>query len=247
MTTNQLILAIDLGTSGPKVSLVSAHGDIVGTAFAPTKLHLLPGGGAEQEPDDWWQAISTAAKQVLAENQEMAAQIKAVCCTSQWSGTVAVDADGRALHNAIIWMDARGAEPLKAITGGPIKVEGYGPGKLLRWLRLTGGAPGHAGKDPTAHIAFLKQNHPHIFEQTYKFLEPKDYLNLRLTGLFAASYDSIALHWVTDNRDLRRVDYDGRLLKMAGLPRQKLPDLRRAVDILGPILPDIAADWGLPP
>ncbi len=247
MSSEKTILAVDLGTSGPKVALVTARGDIIGSAFEPTGLILLPGGGAEQDPADWWQAISKAAKRALAQNRTAARRIAAVCCTSQWSGTVAVNADGRPLMNAIIWMDARGAEPLKAITGGPIRMEGYSPSKLLRWLRLTGGAPSHVGKDPLAHIAYIKQAHPDIYAQTYKFLEPKDYLNLRLTGQFAASFDSIALHWVTDNRDLRRVDYDGRLLQIAGLPRQKLPDLRRAVDMLGPILPEIAAEWGVPP
>src|SRR5262249_29277498 len=81
---------------------------------------------------------------------------------------------------------------------------------------------------------------------TYKFLEPKDYLNLRLTGRFAASYDSITLHWLTDNRDIRRIAYDDRLLALAGVERDKLPDLKHATDILGPLTPAAAAELGLP-
>ena len=42
---------------------------------------------------------------------------------------------------------------------------------------------------------------PEIYERTYKFLNVPDYLNLRLTGRMAASYDSIMTSWVTDNRD----------------------------------------------
>ena len=56
-------------------------------------------------------------------------------------------------------------------------------------------------------------------------LEPKDFLNLKLTGQFAAGTDSIVLHWVTDNRDIHNIHYSDRLLRMAGLEREKLPDL----------------------
>ncbi|MBI5349341.1 MAG: hypothetical protein HZB77_08525, partial [Chloroflexi bacterium] len=51
------MLAIDLGTSGPKVALVSAEGDVADYEFEETPLILFPNGGAEQNPDDWWQAI----------------------------------------------------------------------------------------------------------------------------------------------------------------------------------------------
>ena len=56
-------------------------------------------------------------------------------------------------------------------------------------------------KIPLCHILWIKQNQPDIYRKTYKFLDPKDYINLRFTGKFAATYDSILLHWVTDNRD----------------------------------------------
>ena len=55
------------------------------------------------------------------------------------------------------------------------------------------------------------------------------------TGRFAASYDSITLHWVTNNRDISQITYDDTLLKMVGLERDKLPDLKRAIDVLGPV------------
>ena len=54
------ILAIDLGTGGPKAALVGLDGDITGHEFEPTDLILLPDGGAEQDPEAWWTAITTA-------------------------------------------------------------------------------------------------------------------------------------------------------------------------------------------
>jgi len=242
---HKYILAIDLGTSGSKVALVSTGGKVIDYGFKETPVLLLPNGGAEQRPDDWWSAIKATTRDLLAKRSVPVEDIVAVSCTTQWSGTVAVDKDGNHLMNAIIWMDSRGAPYLKRIIGGRVKVQGYGIWKLLTWLRLTGGVPGQAGKDPIAHILFIKNEFPEIYNETYKFLEPKDYLNMRLTGRFAASYGSIALHWLTDNRDISNVVYDDRLIKMSTVDREKLPDLKRAVDILGPIKPEVARELGL--
>jgi xylulokinase len=242
---NKYILAIDLGTSGPKVALASTQGEIVGYEFEPTRVILLPNGGAEQNPDDWWDAIKKAAARLLAKRLVAIDDIVAISCTTQWSGTVAVDRAGKHLMNAIIWMDARGAPYVQQITRGLIQVQGFGIAKLLTWLRLTGGIPTHSGKDPIAHILYIKNELPEIYRATVKFLEPKDYLNLRLTGKCAASYDSIALHWLTDNRHIANVVYDARLLRMSGVEREKLPELKRAVDMLGAIKPEVAAELGL--
>ena len=116
---------------------------------------------------------------------------------------------------------------------GQVNVLGYDVRKLQRWIRLTGGAPGHSGKDPTAHILWIRDTEPDVYRATYKFLEPVDWLNQRLTGRFSASYDSIAAHWVTDNRHINSIDYDDTLLRMSGLERSKLPDIVPSATIMG--------------
>lgn len=239
------VLAVDLGTSGAKVGLVSVAGHVMDWEFEPTQLYILPEGGAEQDPADWEHAVLAAAHRLLDRNVVARDDVVAICCTTQWSGTVAVDDSGRSLMNAIIWMDARGERYVRDITGGLLTVEGYGVDKLLTWLRLTGGIPAHSGKDSIAHVLTIKHEFPEVYAAADCFLEPKDYLNFWLTGIAAASYDSIALHWVTDNRDISRIDYHPRLLELVAVPRGKLPDLRRAVDILGPLRPEIASELGL--
>ena len=150
------ILAIDLGTSGPKAALVTVQGQVVDYEFQEVELVLLPGGGAEQKPDEWWEAILTVAKKVLAKRLVPADDIVAVSCTTQWSGTVAIDRDGRPLMNAIIWMDTRGSRYVDQITDGIIKVENYSLFKLQKWLRLTGGG---------AHPLGQRSHSPHPVHQ----------------------------------------------------------------------------------
>ncbi len=240
------ILAIDLGTSALKVALVSTAGDVVAAEQETCQVDLLPGGGAEQDPEGWWDLITRASSRLAARGVVPPDSIAAVCCTAQWSGTVPVAADGSPVRNAIIWMDSRGAAYARSITSGPVRVQGYGVDKLARWIRISAGLPTRSGKDPVAHIGWLKTAEPDAYRRTQLFLEPKDWLNLRLTGRAAASYDSIALHWVTDNRHPDRIDYDPVLLRLAGLDRAKLPELMAATDILGPVLAGQAAALGIP-
>jgi xylulokinase len=242
----QHVLAIDLGTSALKVALVSTAGEVVASEQETHSVTLLPGGGAEQDPGHWWALITKASARLMGRGTVPAGSVAAVACTAQWSGTVPVDADGQPIRDAIIWMDSRGAPYVRRITGGAVKVQGYGVDKLARWLRTTAGIPAQSGKDPIAHILWLKHSEPETYRRAHQFLEPKDWLNAQLTGRSAASFDSIALHWVTDNRHPDRIRYDPALLRLAGIERPKLPELLAATDILGPLSPGPAAALGVP-
>jgi xylulokinase len=240
------ILAIDLGTSALKVALVSTAGEVVASEQETSHVRLLPGGGAEQDPGRWWDLITTASSRLMAGAAVPAESVAAVACTAQWSGTVPVDSRCRPLRDAIIWMDSRGAPYVRRVTRGTVSVQGYGVDKLARWLRTTGGIPAHSGKDPIAHILWLKHEEPETYRRAHLFLEPKDWLNARLTGRPAASFDSIALHWVTDNRRPDRISYDRALVRLTGIERSRLPELLPATDVLGPLLPGPAGALGVP-
>ena len=189
MTSEKLILAVDLGTSGMKVALITITGKVIGWESEPIHLVLTRDGGAEQSPDEWWQAFLSAAGRLVKQNQEAGQNVIAVCCSTQGEGTIPVDRAGNAISNAILWMDMRGAPYLQKQLNGSININGAGISKVLRFIRLTGGMPSMTGKDPAGHMIFIRETQPEIYASTYKFLNVLDYMNLRLTGEFAASFD----------------------------------------------------------
>jgi xylulokinase len=240
------VLTIDLGTSGPKVALFTFDGEFVDGDFTPVELEVLPDGGVEQSPEAWWAGATAASRRLMDRAPVAPADVVAVAVTSQWSGTVAVDRDGVPLHDAIIWMDARGADETRRVVGGAVRLQGYEPRKLRKWISRTGGAPALSGKDSISHILWLQCERPEVARNTWKYLEPKDWLNLKLTGSCVATQDSIVLHWVTDNRDPARIVYDPELLQLVGVPRSQLPDLVPATSVIGPLTAASAEELGIP-
>ena len=142
------VLTIDLGTSGPKVALFTFDGVFVDGDFTPVELNAAAR-----------RRRRAVARRVVARRRRRrptrdgtrrrsrADDVVAVAVTSQWSGTVPIDRDGTPLHDAIIWMDARGADDVQRVVGGPVRVQGYEPRKLRTWISSTGGAPALSGKD----------------------------------------------------------------------------------------------------
>jgi xylulokinase len=239
------ILAIDHGTSGAKTAIVSTQGNVVDWEFEEVPLHLIGKQGAEQDPNDWWNAIVNTSKKLIDKEHVPVEDIVGVCNSGQWAGTVAVDKNGYHLMNCIIWMDTRGAPYIKELHKGLIKISGYSLLKALKWIKITGGAPSTVGNDPIGHIFLIRNEYSDVYEKTYMFLEPQDYVNLRLTGQFAASEASIHMHFITDIRDINKIHYSKKLLKKLKLEPEKFPQLKKSIDILGPIKSEVADLIGL--
>ena len=239
------VLAFDHGTSGMKSAIVDSMGQVMDFEFKDTPLYFSPNGGAEQDPQDWWEALLQTAKKLLQRKSVPPDQIVAIGISSTFSSTVAVDKNGEHLMNSLTWMDSRGAPYIQKRIAGFPEVNGLNVFKALKWISKTAGAPSPSGKDDIAHVLLTKHEFPEVYEKTFMFLPSKDYLNLRLTGQFAASYDSMHLFWVTNIKDINKMYYDDKLLKMAGIDRNKLPPMKQATDILGTVTASVADEIGI--
>jgi xylulokinase len=241
-----LVLGYDFGTSAVKAALFDRDGVIAAQASRPLALHLPEAGWAEQDAEEWWRAMAAATSDLLAAKPAAESRIAAIGLSAQMGGLVPVDGEGNALRRALIWLDTRSAEIAREITGGQLRVAGYGPLKLARWLRLTGGAPSLSGKDAISKIVWLRRHRPALWPRIARLLDVKDYILARCTGRFITSPDCAHLTWLFDARAGRKC-WSPALLKSIGLDPARLPGIGRASEVAGGLTEKAAAALGLFP
>ena len=142
-----------------------------------------------------------------------------------------VDKEGKALMNPMIWLDARSTEQIDRELRHGIKIEGINAFKLLKSLNISGGIAGTA-KDPVWKYMWIKENKPDVFAKTYKWLDVKDYLELRCTGEFKQTYDSAHLTWCYDTRP-EKLGWSKSLCKMFKVNMDHLPEVVKSTDKVG--------------
>jgi xylulokinase len=239
------VLAVDLGTGGPKVGFVSLDGRVAWQDHLRIETTWLPGGGAEQDAAGWWAVVSDAARRGLTSGAFDPASVVAVSVTGLWASTVPVDEAGLPVGGAILWMDSRGGRFSRKVISGP--VAGYAPRPALQWIRRSGGAPSASGADPIGHMLYLQHAEPEVYRRARWLIEPVDYLSMCFTGVAAASHASMTAAWLTDNRRLDSMSYDPVLLRLAGIDGDKLPPLQPTGSVIGEVRAEVAKDLGLPP
>jgi ribulokinase len=179
------VIGIDGGTESLRAHVFDLSGRSrgVGTCAYPTAFPEP--GQAEQNPDDWWHAAGVAVHEALAASGVAAGQITAVACDTTSCTVVALDADGRPLRPCLLWMDVRAHREAAAVAtcGDPA-------------LRLNGGGAGPVSPEWMIPKAlWLKRNQPDVWDRAAMVGEYQDYLNLRLTGRWAASLNNITMRW----------------------------------------------------
>jgi xylulokinase len=239
--SERFALAVDLGSGALKVGVLSLEGGVVAAAQAPLSTQRAPGGVAVQDGAHWWELVRELSGQVLAAVPRD--RVVAVACTGQWASTIPVDAAGEPVGPSLMWQDTRGAEHTRRVVGG--RLAGYSPRALALWIRRTAGVPSHDGGDPVSHILHLEREEPQVAAAARWYLEPVDYLNMRFTGVAAASHASMTGAWLTDNRRLERLAYDAALIRRVGIDGAKLPPLVATGTLMGALHPAVAAELGL--
>jgi xylulokinase len=100
------VLGIDLGTSEAKVAVFALDGRLVGLGRSGYALDTGPGGRAEQDPRDWWAAVSAAVRSIDLDGLD----VRAICGTTQGPTLVACDDEGTPVRPAVTWQDRRAGD-----------------------------------------------------------------------------------------------------------------------------------------
>lgn len=221
-----IVLACDLGGTSFRAALVDDTG-------ATRAQHAIAGpvscddrsGASEIEPDAWWNLLVEACAGLAAEAPALFDAIEAVAICGVTRTQVFLDRDGRSLRPAMTWKDTR-ADALAA---------------RLR-ERLDAAHPESTVVNafhPLARLAWLRKQEPATFGKLACLLEPKDYLNFRLTGRRASDPVSLARLLAA------AAPHDGRdLLGITGIRAAILPQMLEPWDEVGPVQHGLPAPLG---
>lgn len=226
------ILSHDIGTSSDKAVLVRFDGSIRATCTEPYPTFYPQPAFVEQNPADYWHAVTTTSKRIMLENGIDPASVKGVVFSTQAQGVIPVDRDGNVLYPNITWVDGRAEKQARAIMGK------FG-GKSL--FTAFAGTP-IMGKDCIPKIIWLKEERPEIYQNTYKILDVNGYLKFMCTGKMVTEMSGASSYGF----DLKKKDWM-RVMGLAGVDMEKLPPLVRSIDIVGGITDAAALETGLAP
>jgi xylulokinase len=167
------LLGIDVGTTGVRALVVdSADGRVVADATAEYPLHTPRPLWAEQDADDWWRGTMAAVQAALTRARARGpVEIAGIGLSGQMHGVVLVDGDDRPVGRSLIWCDGRSQEECAEITST------VGAARLIE---LTSN-PALVGFS-APKLLWVRRHEPKQWERARKFLLPKDYIRLRLTG-----------------------------------------------------------------
>lgn len=225
------LLAHDLGTSGDKATLFSTDGELIASTLSSYDTHYFNSNWAEQEPQDWWNAFCDSTSRLIKTRGIAPADIAGISFSGQMMGCLCVDRAGNPLRPAIIWADMRAKEEAAEIASRI---------PLFDYYKICGHriSPSYG----LYKFMWVQKNEPEIYEQTYKTLNAKDFIVLKLTGTFCTDHsDANGCGFF----DLKTLDWSDKLLSLTDIDRDKLPDVHPSTFMAGKVAREAAALTGL--
>ncbi|NCA91638.1 carbohydrate kinase [bacterium] len=239
------ILTYDVGTTGIKTCLFELNEKIklIQSATYGYKLYTYEDGGAEQNPEEWWEAMCKTTKKIFAESDITPQQISGISFCSQMQSVVLVDKDGNAVRNSMSYMDQRSKEEIKRGIAHGIQIANANIFKLVKSLYITG-AVSASVKDPVWKYKWIEAHEKDNFDKAYKWLDVKEYLIARATGEFVMTEDSA---WATLICNIRgeKIKWSNSMIKMFGINKEHLANIVKSTDKVGVISGKAAKQLGL--
>ncbi|MFA5421973.1 MAG: FGGY-family carbohydrate kinase [Bacilli bacterium] len=239
------VIAYDIGTTGVKTCLFSIDKTItlLNSSHRGYGLYILDNGGAEQDVEEWWEAMCVTTKELFKKTEIKPDEVAGLSFCSQMQGLVLVDERGDALRRAMSYMDQRSKKELKDGMGGGLELNGANICKLLKSLAITKAAS-LSVKDPMWKYKWVENNEPDLFKKAHKWLDVKEYLIARCTGRFIMTKDSAYSTFLYDTRKGHE-GWSKSLCRTFGVNIDHLPEIISATDLVGGLSKKAAADLGL--
>jgi xylulokinase len=221
-------VGIDIGTSSVKVALMGEDDRLVASVARPLQVARPRPGFSEQDPADWWNAVTACMGELQANHRDPFSDVKAIGLSGQMHGATLLDEKGGVLRPCILWNDGRSAAQcerlerewpaLHAVTGN-LAMPGFTAPKLM-WVR---------------------EHEPEIFARVATVLLPKAYVRYRLCGEKVEEMsDASGTLWL----DVGRRQWSDAALAATGMRRGQMPRLVEGTEVSGELSAELVKRWG---
>jgi xylulokinase len=226
---SRYLLAHDLGTSGNKATLFGLDGELVRSVTVEYGTEYSNGNWAEQNPDDWWNAVCLSSRKLLKGLDPK--EIASVCFSGQMMGCLPIDRKGRALRSHLLYCDQRSTDQEEVLKQRVGMEEVY---------RITGHRA--SASYGITKLMWIRDHQPGVFRETWKMVNAKDFMNYRLTGRVVTEYNDAS---GTNAFDLSTLTWSDRILDAVDIPMEMMPEAVKSTQVIGEITREAAEATGL--
>ena len=223
-------IGIDLGTSSVKLLLMSGDGNIENTVSAEYPLEFPHPGWSQQDPQDWWNRICECIPKLLEGFD--ASKVKGIAVGGQMHGLVVLDKDDNVIRPAILWNDGRTEEEVEYLNNV------IGKDKLSEYTANIAFAGFTAPK-----LLWMEKNEPELFAKISKIMLPKDYINYKLTGVFATDVSDASGMLLLD---VKNKCWSKEMLDICHIKEEQMAKVYESYEKIGCVSNDIAQKFGIP-
>ena len=226
----RLMMGIDLGAGGVKVSIVDAEGVTVCVGSSPIETYMAQPGWAEQEPAEWWKATCAAIREAIVSTNIAVGEIAAIGMSGGAHIGVLTDDSGSPLRRAIMWSDSRSVDEAT-------ELRDTADARILE-LSLN-------RVNPTwllPQLLWLTRHDPKVVAATRRLFLAKDWLRFKLTGAWHTDYSDVVGALLADSSTR---SWSPKICELIGWSPETLPPIVDPTAFVGGVTPAAAAECGL--
>lgn len=233
MTAKEYILGVDYGTTAVKTAIFDLQGNTIASVIKEYQLITPAPLEVEINIETIWKAFRDGVKESLSKSNLQPEAIKALGISAQGETLIPIGKDGKALRNAIVWLDNR-AEKEATVLDNRFNEESY---------RITGQVK-IVPTWPAAKILWLKKHEPELFKKVYKYLLIEDYFISKLSGVYVSEGSLLCstCYW-----NITTKKWWTEMLNAIGINSDQLPEIKEPGEKVSNILPPVAKELGLSP
>jgi gluconokinase len=225
------MLGVDIGTTSTKAVLFTEKGEIIQQENIGYPLHTPDISTAEQNPEEIYQAVLLAIKNIMAHSHISPENLLFISFSSAMHSVIVIDEHDQPLTQCITWADNRSEAWTRKI-----KEELNGHEVYKRT-----GTPIHP-MSPLSKITWIVKDRPEIATKAKKYIGIKEFIFKKFFDRYVVDH---SLASAMGMMNLKNLDWDEEALQIAGVTPEQLSELVPTTEIFTNCNPDIARKLGI--